>query len=146
MDALPGLAPVSSHLELAWHLNELGLLRQAIAAMALDAGLPDEARDALTLAAFEAATNVIRHVKCPLPDATLQVFLENTDPAVNLSLYYLGEPFSPDDTLPDFSGDTEGGFGLYIIENSVDEVIYDTPVPGVCRIWLCKRKESSHVV
>jgi len=41
--------------------------------------------------------------------------------------------------MPDFSGQAEGGFGLYIIDRSVSEVTYENPVPDVCCVRLLQR-------
>jgi len=128
------------YFELPWRLNTLSLLRQEIERMAHRAALSDDARDALTLAAFEACTNVIRHSSRRLHDATLHGCLADHDDFISLTLHYLGENYTPSETEPDFSGESEGGFGLFIIRNSVDEVIYDSPLPGINRIYLRKNK------
>jgi anti-sigma regulatory factor (Ser/Thr protein kinase) len=39
----------------------------------------------------------------------------------------------------DFSGASEGGFGLYVIEQSVDSVEYTSPMPGIASVRLVKR-------
>ena len=39
---------------------------------------------------------------------------------------------------PDLSGASSGGFGLFIMENAVDRVSYDVPLPGMVRISLYK--------
>ena len=127
-------------IDLPWRLDGLAPIREAIAAAAEQTGLADDARDALILAAFEAATNVVRHAESPLPDASIHCRIKAADDSLVLSLYYLGEHFVPAETTPDFSGDSEGGFGLYLIRNSVDEVVYDSPAPGVCRVHLRKQK------
>lgn len=133
----------STSIELPWALDQLALLRHEIAALATTAAFDEAAASALVLAAFEAATNVIRHTPQPLPDATLHCRIEATPAGLNVILHYLGAAFEPALTEPDFSGDSDGGFGLYIIQNSVDEVIYDTPTPGVCRIRLEKRRPAA---
>lgn len=133
-------APVA--LELPWDLAELSTLRAAVDDAARAAGLSDDARDALILASFEAATNVIRHgSERPCEDTTLQCNIEEDRDALHVTLYYLGPPFVPDHDLePDFSGESESGFGLFIIRSCVDDVVYDAPGPGVCRIRMTKNK------
>jgi len=55
-------------------------------------------------------------------------------------LIYEGEPFFPPSApSPDFSGHSEGGFGLYIINSSVDQVDYCSPMPGMASIRLLKK-------
>jgi anti-sigma regulatory factor (Ser/Thr protein kinase) len=41
------------------------------------------------------------------------------------------------------SGVSEGGFGLYIIEQSVNSVEYTSPMPGVASIRLVKRPSTA---
>ena len=61
------------------------------------------------------------------------------DAAFTVELIYPGPSFSPpEDPQPDFSGDSEGGFGLYIIKNCVDRVEYASPAPGISSIRLAK--------
>jgi anti-sigma regulatory factor (Ser/Thr protein kinase) len=101
------------------------------------AGLRAEARDGLVLASHEAATNVVRHVRRLFDDATLTCRLRRQADRVTVELWYVGLQFDPRaEGMPDFSGDSEGGFGLYIIERSVSRVTYDEPVLDVCRICL----------
>lgn len=130
-------------LSLPWALDALTPLRLEVEAMAARAGLDEDASHALVLAAFEAATNVIRHNPMPLADATLHCRLEIHDGSLSVCLHYLGEPFDASERAPDLSGISEGGFGLYIIRNSVDEVSYDSPVPGICRIRMTKHGKPS---
>ena len=44
---------------------------------------------------------------------------------------------------PDFSGESTGGFGLFIIENCVDRVTYGSPMPGIASIALYKEGSIS---
>jgi hypothetical protein len=78
------------------------------------AGLSDEDRDALILAAYEAATNVIRHATPFFVDLSLLVRLKDAPTLIEISLYYIdiGEPYVPLTGEPDFSGTSEGGFDL----------------------------------
>jgi anti-sigma regulatory factor (Ser/Thr protein kinase) len=125
-------------------LGALGELRGRIGAAA--SILSEEDRDALQLAAFEAATNVVRHVARPHADATLCCGIEIADAAVSVELTYGGRPFEPPPEVAiDFSGATEGGFGLYIIEQSVDAVEYGNPMRGICSIRLTKRASQRQV-
>ena len=128
-----------------WEINSLERLRREIRQAAEIAELSSASTDAFVLAGFEAATNIIRHAEQPLSDATLHCSIEDMRDHVRLTLHYVGETFRPESTFPDFSGGSDGGFGLFIIQNSVDKVIYDSPVDGVCRIVLKKRKHEVSV-
>jgi phosphoserine phosphatase RsbU/P len=90
------------------------------------------------------ATNVIRHVAPPFPDATLSIRITLAASAVTVEIWYLGEPFQPPAQLqPDLSGESEGGFGLYIISQSVGSVTYENPLPGVCCTRLVQPRPDS---
>jgi len=122
--------------ELPWTLAGLAPLRQHIHAAAAGSVISDEATAALALAAFEAATNIVRHVPKPLEDATIHCRIERTSRGLSVELHHLGKAFVPLNTKPEFSIDNDGGLGLYIIRNSVSAVHYDSPADGVCRIRL----------
>lgn len=93
----------------------------------------------LLLATFEAATNVIRHVPPTLADGSLSVRINRNEARLCVELFYLGACFFPDNSaLPDFSGNIEGGFGLYIIRHMVDRVEYLNPLGNVSCIRLFK--------
>jgi len=131
---------LTADFDLLWQYSDLHRLRDEIEVLAEQAGLSDDMRDALILAGFEVVTNVVRHTPRPLPDAIMHVRLEDADDSFNLDVYHLGEVCEYVAREPDFSGESESGFGLYIIKNSVDEAIYDNPCPGVCRARLRKLK------
>jgi PAS domain S-box-containing protein len=125
-------------LEIPRRLDKLGLIRQKIAQVALDQS--ESFVHMLQLAAFEAATNIIRHAPERLKNAPLTVSVARTPHAICVELIYEGEPFFPPSApSPDFSGHSEGGFGLYIINSSVDQVDYGSPMPGMASIRLLKK-------
>jgi serine phosphatase RsbU (regulator of sigma subunit)/anti-sigma regulatory factor (Ser/Thr protein kinase) len=127
----------AEYLDIPRQLDKLGPLRQRIAA--LGAEQPEEIVQPLVLAAFEAATNIIRHTPEKLTAAPLTALLCRDAGTLSVELVYEGKPFAPPSNLePDFSGDSEGGFGLYIIENSVDKIEYGAPMPGMVSIRLVK--------
>jgi len=129
-----------TQVELHWELAELAALRAEIVQLARNARLADEEADALVLAVSETATNIIRHVPQPPFDAVIHCRATCMARGLDVSFHYLGQPFAPPDGDPDFSGASEGGFGLYIVRNSVDEVSYDTLGFGVQRIQLSKHR------
>ncbi len=150
VEVLPGRTPPRRSIEhranpslliLPWRLDGLGALRRLIAETAQH--LPEDEVQAVILASFEAATNILRHAKPYFDDATIACRLSRRGEEYSVELIYPGPDFSPpDDPLPDFSGNSEGGFGLYIINNSVDAVEYASPAPGVSSIRLIKRTAS----
>lgn len=127
-----------SLLILPWRLDGLGVLRSRIAETT--GHLAEDERQAVILASFEAATNILRHAKPYFSDATIACRLIRRSDEYSVELIYPGPDFSPpDDPQPDYSGNSEGGFGLYIINNCVDAVEYASPMPGVSSIRLIKR-------
>jgi anti-sigma regulatory factor (Ser/Thr protein kinase) len=117
--------------DLPWDARKLGPLRTRVAAAATVLG--PRAADGLVLASFEAATNVVRHVTPPFPDALLSCRIESGADEVSVEIWYLGAAFAPPtEPTPDFSGESEGGFGLYIMQQAVSRVSHESPVPGVC--------------
>jgi len=129
LEATPG--PGEEVLELPWKLGGLEPLRSRVASAALLLG--SDAADRLVLAAFEAATNVVRHVRQPFDDATLSCRLRREADRVTVELWHIGPLFEPvDETQPDFSGAAEGGFGMYIIDTAVRHVAYEQPALDVC--------------
>jgi sigma-B regulation protein RsbU (phosphoserine phosphatase) len=117
----------------------LPTLRRWVGAAAKVVGLRDEAADAMLLAAVETVTNIMRHVPPKLSDAFILCEAEAFERGLQIDFIYLGEPFQPEDIEPDLSGESEGGFGLYIIRNSVDLDQYDCLAEGVNRIRLRKQ-------
>lgn len=123
---------------LPWSLESLAILRSRV--LAGTQCLPESDGAALLLASFEAATNILRHAPPFVSDATLACCISRQRGSVVVELTYPSEGFTPPQNFdPDFSGDSEGGFGLYIIEQSVDCVAYASPAPGVGSIRLIKR-------
>ena len=122
---------------ITWGFGALSELRARI--RAATSILTEDESDSLTLATFEAATNIVRHGTPSSADATICCSITNEDAAVSVELIYAGEPFTPPAAVEsDFSGNSEGGFGLYIIEQSVDSVEYGSPMQGIASIRLTK--------
>jgi PAS domain S-box-containing protein len=92
---------------------------------------------AIELAAVEVATNIIRHVAITLADTPFVVHIREQNEVFWIDFYYVGHTFDPTQVpAPDFSGEQEGGFGLYIIRHCVDDVQYSTPASDVNRVRL----------
>jgi sigma-B regulation protein RsbU (phosphoserine phosphatase) len=138
-DGLAGAHRCQHSLSLPWRIDALSELREAIRELAVEA--PEIEVAALTLAAFEVATNAIRHAPQSLTDATITCKLRCMNDQLSVELIYpsvtaFEPPASPE---PDFSGQVEGGFGLFIIHNSVDQVQYTGPLPGISSVRLIKQ-------
>ena len=128
------------YINLPRQFDQLSRLRQRIADLAQDQ--PEEFIQALILAAFEAATNIIRHTPEKLLNTPFTAVLKRDQTELSVDLVYAGQPFVQEaPPSPDFSGASEGGFGLFIIENTVDRVIYSRPMPGLASILMIKKLE-----
>ncbi|NJD33515.1 MAG: PAS domain S-box protein [Betaproteobacteria bacterium] len=131
-----------SLLILPWRLDGLSPLRTAISTAACRLAPVDV--DALILGCFEAATNILRHAEPYFSDATIACRLMQEADEFSVELIYPGPTFKPpDNPTPDFSGNSEGGFGLYIMNNCVDQVDYFSLMPGISSIRLVKRRSEA---
>jgi serine/threonine-protein kinase RsbW len=100
----------------------------------------------LELALTEAASNIILHSFDGRQDRTVTVTVEAHDDRVAVTLRYPGEPFDPRGApAPVFDGSREGGFGLYLIRQCVDEVRYDQDDQGRCVIHLMRKRNQRHL-
>ena len=85
-------------------------------------------------------TNAVRHSEPEDPASPVDVVLQALADRMVLEIRYDGKDFAPGKVgLPDVTEYPEGGFGLYIIEQSVDEVEYGVAVDGRNFVRLTKR-------
>ena len=102
---------------------------------------PEETIDQLELAMTEAASNVMRHAYGGRTDRSIQLVAEAFDDRIVLRLHHLGQSFDPATVRPPvFDGSQEGGFGMYIISQSVDEVRYHRDERGRHCISMIKKR------
>ena len=81
--------------------------------------------DQLELAVQEAATNIIRHAYQGQLDCSIRLEMSVDADKVTVCLYHDGRAFDASKVPPpSFDGSRFGGFGLYLIEQSVDRVEY----------------------
>jgi sigma-B regulation protein RsbU (phosphoserine phosphatase) len=79
----------------------------------------------------EAITNAMRHSQPEDPASPVEVRMEALPSRVILEIRYYGIEFEPSAAeLPDVSTYPEGGFGLFIIDQSMDEVRYGVAADG----------------
>jgi len=103
--------------------------------------LASERLTALILAVNEAAANVIRHAYAGRPDAPFQVVADSDAAQVRIGLHHQGIDFDPSTVpLPSFDGTRDGGFGVYMIAECVDDVRYARDADGTSRIELVKNR------
>ena len=94
----------------------------------------------ISRATQEAVTNVLRHAGPKDPDIPIALRVEASPEELVVEVRYEGSPFEPGEVgLPDLSILPEGGFGLFIIDRSVDEVSYGIAADGRNSIRMVKR-------
>jgi anti-sigma regulatory factor (Ser/Thr protein kinase) len=104
-------------------------------------GHAEETLDQLLLAVHEAATNIIRHGYQDEGGRPIRLHLEIESDRVHLWFFYPGRQFDPAQVAPPvFDGTREGGFGVYLIRQLVDEVYYTRDSAGLCSIHLIKKR------
>jgi len=104
----------------------------------------DETLIRLDLAVTEAATNIIRHAYEGESGRPIELVIEADADQVCITLYHRGRDFDPSVVEPPvFDGSREGGFGLYLIEQAVDEVRYFRDDQGRCGIRLVKKRTGT---
>lgn len=97
----------------------------------------------LELAVTEAVSNIIRHAYEGRADQVIQVEAQAMPEGVAIRLHHDGLPFDAEEVAPpSFDGSREGGFGVYIIENTVDAVQYAQDWNDRNTIHLYKRMQT----
>jgi serine/threonine-protein kinase RsbW len=89
----------------------------------------------LQLAVDEACTNIIQHGYAGMNPGSMILALEVSAHQVNITLTDFGHPFEPSEPArPDIQAGLEdrvvGGFGLFFIYQTMDEVDYETTEAG----------------
>lgn len=97
---------------------------------------------AVQLALSEALTNVVRHSYQGAPDHSVPVELSIDAREVRVAICDGGQPFEPRAyEPPDLGEGQEGGYGLYLIAEVMDEVIR-VPADDGTLITLIKRRTT----
>lgn len=137
-----------AEIEIPSQLNELGRARAFVREVCRTVpgpALPDESVSQLELAITEALSNIMRHAYGGRSDQLILLDAEAFADRVVLRLHHLGESFDPAAVAkPKFDGTQDGGFGMYIIEQSVDDVRYYRDERGRNCISLVKKRPAAH--
>ena len=108
-------------------------------------GMPidNESELSLELAVNEAASNIIKHAYHGRPHQRIHMEAEAFPSHISIRLLHYGDPFDPlAAPPPHLNGSRESGFGIYIINQSVDEVRYGRDSHGRNCVALKKFKKS----
>ena len=101
-----------------------------------------ETTSLIELAVAEAATNVILHAYERQSGLPIEMAVEVDDEGASVWIYHSGRNFDPCLVPPPtFDGTRECGFGLYLIQQAVDEVHYFHDETGRCGLRLFKKRE-----
>lgn len=88
--------------------------------------IPSAVRDDLALAVYEGCANVIEHAYDNSGGSELEVEVEIKDRVAIIFIYDNGPPFTPPFNIPDvwelIDKGADGGLGLWMIRNLMDEV------------------------
>jgi anti-sigma regulatory factor (Ser/Thr protein kinase) len=125
-------------------LTHLGTVRAFVRRFCrevLSPALSEEGTDQLELAVAEATSNIIRHAYHGRSDRRVQFTADAFGDRVVLQICHEGEAFDPATVrAPAFDGSREGGFGIYIMAQSVDEVRYFRDESGRNCVRLVKQR------
>jgi sigma-B regulation protein RsbU (phosphoserine phosphatase) len=122
------------HLEIKSDLNELARVREFVrnCCTRVPAELLERSRvDLIELAVNEAVANIIKHAYRNAPDQPVRIEARLSPNRIVFRLYDWGRRFDPAAVpAPAFDGSKDHGFGIYIIEQAVDEVEYSREETG----------------
>ena len=115
--------------------------RNWVAERARAAGFSTEDIFALKLAVSEACTNIIRHTYEGADDEDIVLSIGIEGDRLTLTVRDFGKKFDLSHyEPPDLDVPSEGGYGIYLILELMDEVEYDTSPPEGTVLRMVKRK------
>ena len=141
----PQPALARAEMEIRSDLKQLSRAREFVRVFCRELSSPvDEDNVAkLELAVNEAASNIMKHAYHGRADQWIHLEAEAFPSQVSVRLHHLGDPFDPSAVSPPaLDGSQESGFGLYLITQSVDEVLYYRDERGRNCIALVKLRAS----
>jgi len=121
-------------LEIKSDMNELAGVREFVRNFCTRAepeSLERSRIDLIELAVNEAVVNIVKHAYRNAPDKPLRIEAQLSPGQMVFRLYDWGRSFDPEAVpAPAFDGSKDHGFGIYIIEQAVDEVEYSRGETG----------------
>ena len=123
------------------HLSAVRALVREVCRRAWGDSIDQEWIVKLELAVDEAAANVTLHAYEGKPGQPIEVAVAAGDEQVCVTLFHQGKPFDPAAVAPPaFDGSRESGFGLYLIREAVDELVFFQDERGRHGIRLVKKR------
>ena len=129
-------------IEIKNDLTELKRLRDFIHKFCANANIKELTADVETtinLAVQEAITNIMRHAQLESKDELIRIeaFIERNK--LEIKIFDSGISFDPKSVeAPRFDGSKDGGFGVYLINEIMDEIIYSRDDKGINCMQLIK--------
>jgi sigma-B regulation protein RsbU (phosphoserine phosphatase) len=129
---------LAREMELPRTQESLDQLRTFVAETAAEAGLPRAASNEVQLAVHEYFRNILEHGKSQTR-GPVHVEVDSTIDLYRLRLRYEGTAFFKEDpALPNLDEYPDRGFGLYIIQNSLDEFQVCESPTGQVQVTMAK--------
>lgn len=131
-------------LEVDASVDSLNMVTDFVASLAQKAGIDPVEISKLKIAVYEAGMNVIEHGYRFEPDKSMRVEVIREGKQLLIILKDKGKTFDfynvkPYDVDTAVKGKRKGGYGLYIIQRSVDEIRYENDSFAGNRLTLIKR-------
>ncbi len=123
----------------------LGVLRATVRSFCQKTSFNEETANQVTLAAVEAATNIIRHAYKGDPNQRVVLFCRETPSGIEIEFLDWGEPI-PKEKFPmaSLKGSLHpGGLGVHIMKTCMDQVEYKLIRSGGNRLLLTKHREEA---
>ena len=121
--------------------DQIARVRNWVAEKAQAAGFSTEDIFALKLAVSETCSNVIRHAYEGADNKDIVVSVGIEGDALSLTIRDFGKKFDLSSYKPpDLDTPSEGGYGIYLSRELMDEVEYDTSPPQGTVLRMVKRK------
>ncbi|MDR2588276.1 MAG: SpoIIE family protein phosphatase [Spirochaetales bacterium] len=123
--------------------NVRSFIRECLSGGEFD-DLSPEAKEAIVLAGNEAASNVIGHGLAPEDESGFYMEIGKTKSWLFLRFIYAGKPFAwTQERKPRVESLQERGYGMFIMEQLMDSVIYANDFRGGIMMTLIKKFEKS---
>lgn len=117
--------------------------RQWLTEHARTAGFGEGAILDLGLVLSEALTNVVEHAYGGADDQEIRLSLLIDDEKLCLTIRDFGKKFDlANYTPPDLDVPSEGGYGVFLIHELMDEVTYDTSLPTGTKLTLIRYRSA----
>lgn len=122
------------------HLAEMRHFVRQTCQSAWGVGATEETLNLLELAVSEAATNIVLHAYKGACDRPIELVVAVEPEQVTVSLFHYGLDFDRNSVPPPVFDGRESGYGLYLINQAVDELSYFHDDCGRSGIRLVKKR------